>query len=803
MFSSIIFAQGLSITILDSGKKTPLINAHIFNEDESYLIVTDQNGTAAIRGVALDEVLYVTYVNYHDRKITLEEILANKSDTILMQEINIAPLVVYGDDEKERRDGIANRMSVLKAKHLALLNPQSSADLLQAGGVYIQRSQMGGGSPIIRGFEANKLLIVIDGVRLNNAIYRNGHLQNVITIDNAILDRAEIIQGPASVIYGSDALGGVMHFITKDPRLALRINKTEEFDGSAYARYSTVNNEKTVHLDFNYGTRKLAFLTSLTYADFGDLRVGSTGMSDYPGFGRDYFYVEEVLQNGESFDSVYTNPNPLIQRFTGYNQFDALQKIKYQWNNDLSFMVNFQYSTTSNIPRYDQLAVFSVEDNDTIPKFARWDYGPQNRLFFSFKTRYLPDDNPYFNEANVILSYQKVDEDRITRRLNKVSEENQEEDVYVGALNIDFVKKFGEESKQKLLYGGEVIYNRVNSDAFNKNVQTGIIDVRALTRYPNGGSDLLSGAVYMNYRHKVSEKLSIMAGTRYTHTYLKSLFRTDSLILNLPFDNITINNSALTGSVSGSYEFLPEFYFDAVIATAFRSPNVDDYGKIRSKDGYVTFPNDSLKSESSYNFEVTLTKKIKESFFVSGTYYYTYLFDAIIQDYFDIDGQSLFFINGSFDTIVANVNAGEAYINGISTSIQWNPLRNLSFKSSFNWVKGVNVTDDEPLAHIPPAYGETSISWETRKLEITLLSRYNTWKRLKNYSQGSSDNLDNATPDGTPPWGIFNIYLKYIITPKVTVNLGAENLLDTHYRPFSSGLSAPGRNILLTLRSIF
>lgn len=806
LISHVVFGQGLPVKILDAGTKAPLIGANISNNDETYGVVTDENGIARIRGVALDEVLYITYVGYHDRQITLKEIIANE-DTILMQEISIGfdliDIVVSVGEEK--RGDIANQVSVINAKKIALLNPQSSADLLQAGGVFIQRSQMGGGSPIIRGFEANKLLIVIDGVRLNNAIYRNGHLQNVITIDNAVLDRTEIVQGPASVIYGSDALGGVMHFITKEPRLALQKSEEEAFDGSAYARYSTANNEKAFHLDFNYGTRKLALLSSLTFADFGNLRVGSKGMTDYPGFGRDYFYVEEAQLNGEVFDSIHTNPNPLIQRFTGYRQFDALQKIKYQMNNELSFTMNFQYSTTSDIPRYDQLAVFKVEDNDTIPKFARWDYGPQNRLFFSFKSRYLPYDNPYFNELDVILSYQKVDEDRITRRLGKKWEENQEEDVYVSALNMDFVKILNDQKRQKLIYGGEIIYNRVNSGAFNRNVQTGIIDTRALTRYPNGGSNLFSGAVYLNYRHKLNEKLNVMAGSRYTYTYLKSLFRIDSLLLDepLPFSDITISSGALTGSLSASYEFLPGFSLDVVAATAFRSPNVDDYGKIRSKDGYVTFPNDSLKSENSYNFEATLTKRAGKSFFVSGTYYYTYLFDAIVRDYFDINGQTLFFINGGFDTIVANVNAGEAYINGISTSMQWNPLKNLSFKSSFNWIKGVNVTDDEPLAHIPPAYGQTSVTWETRKLEVTFLSRYNSWKRLKDYSQGSSDNLDNATADGTPSWVVFNLYLKYIVTPKVTVNLGAENLLDRHYRPFASGLSAPGRNIILTLRSTF
>lgn len=812
--SNALFSQGLPIKVLDGHTEEPLIGANIVNEDGSYLIITDVDGSARIRGVPLDEFLTISYIGFRDRRMTLKEIINNEG-IILMQEIAIGlgvADIVVSSKAAERQGDIANKVIVIDAKKIALLNPQNSADLLQASGVFVQKSQMGGGSPIIRGFEANKLLIVVDGVRLNNAIYRNGHLQNVITIDNSMLERTEIIQGPSSVIYGSDALGGVMHFISKDPRLALQKGGQEVFDGSAYARYSSANNERAAHLDFNYGTQKLALLSSLTYSDFSDLRVGARGMKNYPGFGRKYFYAHQFLKpDGVYMDSVLTNPDPLNQLYTGYTQFDVLQKIKYQYNNELSFLVNFQYSTTSNVPRFDQLSLFSVEpsdinpgQNDTIPKFSRWDYGPQNRLFASFKARYVPKVNKLFDELDLIVSYQRLDEDRISRRFGKNITEHQEEDVYVAALNGDFVKIFNAGQTQKLLYGTEIVYNNVTSDAFNENIQTGVIDSRfALSRYPNGGSNMLSGSIYMNYRHSVSDRLTFMAGSRYTYTWLSSQFRTDSLVLILPFSEITISNGGLTGSLSASYNFAEGWHVDAVAATAFRSPNVDDYGKVRSNGGYVTFPNDSLSSEQSLNAEISLTKSIDRKFLISGTYFYTYLFDAIVRDNFSFNGESLYFIDGGFDTIQANVNAGRAYINGVSSSLQWNPLPNIQLKSTFNWVQGYNVSDEEPLAHIPPAYGQTSASWETNNFELTFLTRYNGWKRLKNYAPGGSDNLEDATVDGTPPWITYNLYFKWTISPKVTINLACENIADVHYRVFSSGVSAPGRNIIVTLRSTF
>jgi hemoglobin/transferrin/lactoferrin receptor protein len=813
-------AQGLPLTVVDAQTKEPLLAAHIYNDNQTFAVYTNDKGIAYVKGVALDEYLNFSYLGYREERITLKDIIRS-SDTILLEVLSIqfSEGKVYGSAVGvERRENIANQVQVVDAKKIALLNPQNSADLLQASGAFVQKSQMGGGSPIIRGFEANKLLIVVDGVRLNNAIYRNGHLQNVITIDNAVLDRTEIVQGPASVIYGSDALGGVIHFITKEPRLSLRKGQEEIFEGSAYARYSTANNEKAFHLDFNYGTNKLALLSSISYTNFGNLRIGSNGLEEYPGFGLKYFYVEQFNNK----DTVITNPNPLIQRETAYWQFDGLQKVKYQYSDELSIVLNFQYSTTSDVPRFDEASVYSVEendpdittDNDTIPKFATWNYGPQTRFFLSAKARYVPKFVDYFDEMTVILSNQKVDEDRISRRFNKPNEVHQEEDVYVTALNIDFTKIFNAQQNQLFLYGGEFIYNHVNSDAYSLFVN-GSIDPREATLYPNGGSDMFNAAAYVNYRQTFLDKLDIMAGSRYTYTTLNSQFIPDSIII-LPFDEIGLSGGALTGSVSASYELLNGFYVDAVAATAFRAPNVDDFGKVRSKNGYVIVPNNKLGPEKSINFEASLTKRIKDGFgdrfLISGTYFYTYLIDVIVQDYHTLKDPvtgrdtNLLYVNGSFDTIQANVNGGTAFISGVSASMQWNPLRNVQVRSSFNYVKGVNMVDSvttEPLGHIPPIYGQTSIAYETNKMEIIFLTRYNGWKRLKDYSSASSDNLQHATPDGTPSWITYNAYFKYKLSPKATINLACENILDTHYRTFSSGVSAPGRNFILTLRTTF
>ena len=200
-------------------------------------------------------------------------------------EINLNEITISATRFAEHKKYVAQQVLTVNAKKIAFYNQQTSAELLtHTGNVLLQKSQLGGGSPIIRGFEANKVLLVVDGVRMNNAIFRGGHLQNVITMDNTILDKMEVLFGPSSVMYGSDALGGVISFYTKKPELSGTAGKTI-VSGNAFVRYSSAYNEKTGHADINAGGKNIASLTSFTFSDFGDQKQGGSYYSKFPDWG--------------------------------------------------------------------------------------------------------------------------------------------------------------------------------------------------------------------------------------------------------------------------------------------------------------------------------------------------------------------------------------------------------------------------------------------------------------------------------------------------------------------------------------
>ena len=214
-----VFSQ--EITVRDSKTSVSLSNVYIYNEAKTKSIITDSEGRALLSNFSTNEKVYFQLLGYQLLEFELSEFLNDSFEIYLdLESQNLEEVILSVARSESNADEIAEKVSVIKAEDLYLTAPASSAEVLELSpGVRIQKSQGGGGSPVIRGFEANRVLIVVDGVRMNNAIYRSGHLQNSITIDPNNIDRVEIIYGSSSVGYGSDALGGVVHYYTKTPSL--------------------------------------------------------------------------------------------------------------------------------------------------------------------------------------------------------------------------------------------------------------------------------------------------------------------------------------------------------------------------------------------------------------------------------------------------------------------------------------------------------------------------------------------------------------------------------------------------------
>lgn len=805
-------------TVVDSETDEPLFSATVVNQREITLSnFTDGNGKVEIIGNPNDTIEF-SYLGYETRKFRFADIPTKIELKSTSYGLDLV-VVISVNKFAERLQDVPAPVEVITAKDIKFKDPQSSAGMLEnLGSVYVQRSQAGGGSPVVRGFEANKVLLVIDGVRMNNAIYRSGHLQNVITIDNSMLERSEVVFGPAAVMYGSDALGGVMSFYTKE----IKLQDVGKFgpvkERNANFRVSTANFEKKFHYDHMVGKKKWGSLTSISVADYGDTRSGANGDPDYPGFGDRISYTERI----DGKDSIIINPNPRIQVQTGYSQVDLLQKFKFQPSDSFKFHINLQYSHSTDIPRYDALTENTGTDTLAdgtmyeIPRYAEWNYGPQKRLFSSLRAEIIRNANPFFHRASITAAFQKIDEDRITRIFEKDVRHVQQENVNVYSINADFSKRFDGTDK-RLLYGAEFVYNTVNSEAGRFDADSSTYLGVDRTRYPNGGSRMTNVAGYMNYRYKIKKNINFIFGARYTFTSLFAEFLGNAD--NLPFETIESAEPEATGSIALAWETPTKWNIGSVISTAFRAPNVDDVGKIRVNNDFVLIPTDDLDPERTVNFELSIYKflsKKRPSFSekkdtplsktkVGATAYYSYLTKVIVRGASELNGDSLLAINGVDLRIQTNQNVGRGYIYGWNAYLYYDFDDKWQFKTTLTYTKGLNLTDNVPLGHIPPIYGMTSLSFQapSQAFRIEFAARYNGSKRLNEYAPGGVDNQEYATENGTPAWVVYNVYSSVRLNKNWDLNLSCENIFDTHYRPFASGVSSPGINFIASLRYNF
>jgi hemoglobin/transferrin/lactoferrin receptor protein len=774
---------GQEVRVINASDRTPVGFVAVFNTTRERSILTDSMGMINLDMFPMDDTIIFQHPAYVTVQYRHEELVGKTELFLHRKRILIDEFVISASKSRESKLIIPYKVDVLEGKVLRESTGLTSAEILEGtGNILVQKTQGGGGSPILRGFEANKVLLVVDGVRLNNAIYRNGHLQNSITIDHAILERTEVIFGPTSIMYGSDALGGVIHYYTRDPELAAP--DSTKFKLSAYTQYASAMKGKTGHLDFSVGKKRWAFLSSATYKDLGDIRMGSRRDPYLDDWGKVKHYVDQV--NG--IDSTLANDNPLIQKNTGYTQLDLLQKIRYTPSKYVDWILNFQYSTSSDIDRLDKLNDYSGENL----KYASWYYGPQDRLYLSLKN-VLKKDNWLFTNMTTIAAFQAIDEDRYSRKFRNNNLLTQQEDVKVFSLNMDLLKMWG--MKHRLYYGLEFNHNNVASEAWYEDIYSGE-KTSALTRYPDGGSETWSASAYASYKWILQKKLVLNAGARYNRGQLSSSF-TNPL---LPYDQIHINHGALTGSAGLVYTPSERWQFNAIFSSGFRNPNVDDYGKVRTKDDYVTVPNPDLSPEYSYNAELGITCFVEGYMKFELVGFYTYLKDAIVRTAHQLNGEDSLYYDGDFYKITANYNAGEAYIYGASLGITANPNKSISLKGTLNYTQGHNVTDDVALGHIPPIFGRTSISYRKNRFFLDTYVVYQGWKRTEDFSPYGEDNDGEAMEYGFPSWWTLNMKVGFEVFSYFDFLVAVENILDQFYKPYASGISAPGRNFIVTAR---
>ena len=781
------------IQVLSQQTKDPILGVAVFNEDKSKSAVTNFDGFADISSFNQDEVITFQHIAHAPLSQTKSKIVKANSKVFLITDASSLDEVVLSVSKfgQKKRD-IPQQIVSVTSEDVLFRNPQTAADLLQSSGqVYVQKSQLGGGSPIIRGFSTNRLLIAVDGVRFNTAIFRGGNVQNIISIDPFAVARSEVILGPGSVVYGSDAVGGVMNFYTKKPKFSFE--EGYSFSGNSTVRYATANKEKTGHFDFNIGAKKWAFLTSVTYSDFDNLRMGSHGPDDY--------LRNQYIETINGVDTVVQNQDPKIQRPTAYSQINTMQKVRYMPNNNWNFDLGLFYTTTSDYPRYDRL----IRDTNGALESAVWDYTPQQWVSGNLQIQNTPDTNTLFDESAFTLSFQHFKEGRSDRDFGDSFLYETQEKVAAYTTAWDFEKKI---KKAKLNYGIEYIFNKVGSRGLKSDIVTGISQTD-VSRYPDGSS-WQSLAGYMSSQFALAKNISFIGGLRYSHIIIDAQF--DTSLFDLPFTEATINTGALTGTAGVTWNPNKTLGWRLNFGTAFRAPNIDDVGKVfDSEPGSVVVPNPDLKPEYAYNADIGVSLNFDTVVKLDFAGFYTILEDALIRRDFSLDGESQILYQGELSTIQAIQNASRAQVYGFEAGIDIAFSKELKLNSQYNITRGFAQDQQgtkEALRHAPPAYGNTRLIYNKAKLTLAAFAEYNGQFDFEDLAPSQQNNafLYAADQNGNPyapKWYTLNFSAQYKYSKSLQLNATLENITDKRYRTYSSGLSAPGRNLIVAATYTF
>ncbi len=678
----------------------------------------------------------------------------------------------------------------LDAQLVMWKNPSTSADWLgHVGGVYVQKSQLGGGSPMIRGLAANRILYAVEGVRMNTAIFRGGNLHNVILLSPWLMDEAEVMMGVASVGYGSDAMGGVLSFRFLRPRFIDSVG----WYGWGGVRGGSAAYERGGYGVVAGGTKQWAWLGGIACKTLGDVRMGALGRSD---FLRTH-YVERVQDS----DRVVPNDHPLLQVPTGFSQCHVLGRLrKRTLNGDIDY--TFYYTASSDIPRYDRL----LPDTTGNFRYAEWYYGPMRWIFqrvgriWRFSHRWQP-------VLEVQGAYQRMEESRHRRLLGNIERKSQYEMVDVASVNVDV--QMGEVGDWSMRMGAEGVWNRVRSVGKVTDISSGAIS-GWMPRYPTGW--WYSGGIYALGRYRWSPQWEATGGIRWNAFGLDVRFDTGWYPLSI--DRAVMRHSAWAWGVGVRWQAWEMGRIWLQLGSGFRAPNVDDVGKVfDSEPGSVLVPNPSLKAERAYTLELhSLVWNSGGQWRWKGGVYYTWLDDVMIRRPYRWAGWDSMEYEGVMSQIMAIQNGAYGWIWGSYGEVSYHVGTQWELRIRSDWQRGREWEEggvgSEPMRHVVPVFGRLEMRRRVKRWQVGMWIVFSGGRHPEEMPPSERKKvhiypLDSLGRPYVEGWWTLNGRGMWHVSDHITITVGIDNLMDRRYWPYGWGMAAPGRDITLQLRIKF
>ncbi len=607
-------------------------------------------------------------------------------------------------------------------------------------GVYLQQTTPGQGAPIIRGLKGSSILHLVDGMRLNNAIFRSAPTQYFALVPTAAVERIEVLRGTPASLYGSDAVGGVVQLVTRVPRFE---SARPEYRGELYAAYDTAELGRLLSGTIDVGNQRMATSFSADLLETGDRRTGS----------------------GERIGP------------SGYESRAARWVLAGRPADDRSWLVDAHYLEQPETPRVDELVPGFGQAE---PSSSEFFFRPNRRVFVH--GRYGHEDGAFGLDWNVDLAWQRIDDDRVSRDFEATDRrlESNRSDLYGFIVSGSRVKDSG-----SWVAGIEAYLDEVSSARSEQNILDGETTELA-PRFPDG-SRIERVDFFGNTEQYVSARNILSGGLRASHEDV-----------SLPETSVSIAASVsvtdLSGDVGWIFNANDSWQIVANAGFGFRAPNVFDLGTLGDRPGNrFNIPNPDLDSERVVQFDAGVRYTGDRAHFELMLY---------TLDYTDrITSVTTGDVTPEGRDIVRSVNAADSTVRGFEggTSFDLSDTMSLEAVLNYTWSEArVTGSPTEPGDRIPPLSGRLNFSYDAGGD-----FRLDAWLRFAGEQErlSSRDIRDiRIDPNGTSGWGIVGARGSWDVTGGWQFTLGIENGFDKHYRVHGSGMDAPGRNIRVGVR---
>jgi outer membrane receptor protein involved in Fe transport len=657
-------------------------------------------------------------------------------------------VVVTATRSEESVLDVAEAISVVGAEEIGRHAPELLAEMLRGvPGAFFQQTTPGQGIPIIRGLKGSQILHLVDGMRLNNAFFRNAPNQYFGLVDAYATDRTEIIRGAAPSLYGADAMGGVLQVLTSEPDFS---GQDLQAKGRFYGTWNSVDSSLIGRLEAAAGKSGNVLSGGISYQHHSDREVGG----------------------GETIEP------------TAYKVKAADLKWRYDLSDRSELMLSAQYLEQPSTPRIDELVPGYGQDH---PSSTQYEFMPNRRSFLHARYR-LESQSRLFSHFEAHLGRQVITDDRLTQDWEDPEITREFNESRLDGLTLQFNSPWGgsDDPERELIWGLEYYRDKVSSSRLRTDSSNGQTQP-ARGRFPDDSS-MNSTAVYASNRWRW-DRLTLNAGLRYSWFEI-------TLPASSELAAVKLTPSDFTGDVHLNYQLTPGVALVANIGRGFRPPNIFDLGTLGSRPGNrFNIPNTNLKPEYVWSYDLglkTATDRWQAEVF------------AWYSDYQDkISSRFTGATTPEGRLIVRSDNLNSVKLYGLETGLRFLATDELELYAVVNYTHGKETDGAEthPADRIPPLNGRLGLVYQygERWRFEPFLDFAGKQDRLS--PRDASDPRIN--PLGTNGWGTLNFLAGWQVTDSLELGLRLQNLGDKNYREHGSGIDGPGRNIGLWLNTLF